>query len=110
VTSKIKTSHSSLVPRHFKSGKDVVNVSHTVNNVFSIVKRPQRGAAANLTISISINIATRNKLSGRCSRPWGVGRYPGRRPARKNYNIVKFSIRHLEYKIMKWFFRVFFGS
>lgn len=44
----------------FKRGKDVVAVSHTVNNVFSIVKRPQRGAAANLTISMSINIPTRN--------------------------------------------------
>ena len=33
-----------------KCGKDAVHVSHTVKSVFSIVKWPQRGAAANLTI------------------------------------------------------------
>ena len=40
----------------FKSGKDIVNVSHTVNNVFSIVEQPQRGAAVNSTISFYLYI------------------------------------------------------
>jgi hypothetical protein len=31
-------------------GKGVIDVSHSVNNAFSIVKRPQRGAVVHLTI------------------------------------------------------------
>jgi len=52
-----------------RSGKGVVDVSHAVNNAFSIVKRLQQGATTSRQSTDSK--CTRNLLSGRISRPWG---------------------------------------
>lgn len=69
------------------SGKGVIDVSHTVDNAFSIVKRPQRGAVVNLTICMIAN--TRESLCrDEFQASWGVGRYPGRVPRELSYSTI----------------------
>jgi hypothetical protein len=64
------STHKSCKKLPRERGKGAIHVSHSANGAFSIVKQPQRGAAANLTISGSYNSSAELTV-GTVSRPWG---------------------------------------
>ena len=64
------STHKSSKKLSRERGKGANHVSHSVNGAFSIVNRPQRGAAVNLTISSTYNSFAELTV-GTVSRPWG---------------------------------------